>query len=62
MTDDITDMTCADFLSEIGKRTPVALRFSTVVHERGSPESLRDVRGFSVRRREGLEAAFVHHV
>ncbi len=49
VTDDITDLTCADFLSDIGKRTPVALRFSTVTHERGSPESLRDVRGFSVR-------------
>ena len=47
--EDITDLTCAAFLSEIGKRTPVALRFSTVTHERGSPESLRDVRGFSVR-------------
>ena len=46
--EDITDLTCADFLSEVGKRTPVATRFSTVTHERGSPESLRDVRGFSV--------------
>ena len=27
----------------------MATRFSTVVHERGSPESLRDVRGFSVK-------------
>ena len=46
--EDITDLTCADLFSEIGKRTPVATRFSTVTHERGSPESLRDVRGFSV--------------
>ena len=47
--EDITDLTCADLFSEVGKRTPVATRFSTVTHERGSPESLRDVRGFSVR-------------
>lgn len=25
------------------------MRFSTVVHERGSPETMRDVRGFSVK-------------
>jgi len=49
VTDDITDLTCADLFSEIGKRTPVAARFSTVTHERGSPESLRDVRGLSVK-------------
>ena len=49
MTHDVTDQCDSDFLSEVGKRTPVATRFSTVVHERGSPESLRDVRGFSVK-------------
>jgi catalase len=49
VTDDISDLTCADLFSEVGKRTPVATRFSTVTHERGSPESLRDVRGFSVK-------------
>ena len=46
--EDITDLSCADLFGEVGKRTPVATRFSTVTHERGSPESLRDVRGFSV--------------
>ena len=71
VTDDITDLCCADMFSEVGKRTEVTTRFSTVVrllclllllllcrpavwltgrccwqvHERGSPESLRDVRG-----------------
>lgn len=48
VTDDITDLTCADLFSEVGKQTPIAARFSTVTHERGSPESLRDIRGFSV--------------
>lgn len=45
----MTDLCRADFLSSVGKRTPVAARFSTVVHPSGSPESLRDVRGFSVK-------------
>lgn len=45
----MTALCDADFLKEVGKRTPVATRFSTVVHERGSPESLRDVRGYSVK-------------
>ena len=33
----------------VGTKTPVITRFSTVIHERGSPETLRDVRGFSVK-------------
>lgn len=49
VTDDVTDLCRADFMSSVGKRTPVAARFSTVVHPAGSPESLRDVRGFSVK-------------
>ena len=48
VTDDITDLTSADVFSEVGKQTPIAARFSTVTHEKGSPESLRDVRGFAV--------------
>jgi catalase len=49
VTHDVTDICKADFLSSVGKKTPVAARFSTVVHPSGSPESLRDVRGFSVK-------------
>lgn len=49
VTQDVSDLTCADFLSEVGKETPLIARFSTVIHERGSPEHLRDVRGFSVK-------------
>ncbi len=93
VTKDITDLSAAAFLKEIGKKCPVTARLSTVVHERGcaiffrssvhilwqhngtlcpqaevlcqkifmmrvpnkvatlcrSPESLRDVRGFSVK-------------
>ncbi|MBA0824320.1 hypothetical protein Goarm_020996 [Gossypium armourianum] len=29
--------------------TPLIVRFSTVIHERGSPETLRDPRGFAVK-------------
>lgn len=49
VTHDISDICKADFLNSVGKKTPVAARFSTVVHPSGSPESLRDVRGFSVK-------------
>ena len=48
MTDGLKDVTCAGFLQE-GVQTPVAHRFSTVTHEKGSPEDLRDVRGFSTK-------------
>ena len=49
VTNEASDVTMAHFMGEKGRRTPVAARFSTVTHEKGSPESLRDVRGFSVK-------------
>ena len=39
----------ARFLERDGKRTPVIARFSTVGGERGSADSERDPRGFSVK-------------
>ncbi|WOG97709.1 hypothetical protein DCAR_0417050 [Daucus carota subsp. sativus] len=56
VTHDITHLTCADFLRAPGVQTPVIARFSTVVHERGSPETIRDPRGFAVKfyTREGV--------
>jgi hypothetical protein len=30
-------------------QTPLIARFSTVIHERGSPETLRDPRGFAIK-------------
>jgi len=39
----------ADFLSEVGKRTEVAVRFSTVGGESGSADTVRDPRGFAVK-------------
>lgn len=40
--------TAAPFIRE-GKRTPVFTRFSTVAGERGSADTVRDVRGFAVK-------------
>ncbi len=36
-------------LFEKGEKTPVFVRFSTVVHPKGSPEALRDPRGFATK-------------
>lgn len=48
-TNAIPNITLAEPLSTPGKVTPVAVRFSTVVHSRHSPETLRDPRGFAVK-------------
>ena len=49
VTHDVTQYTRADFLSEVGKRTEVFVRFSTVGGEKGSADSERDPRGFAVK-------------
>ena len=41
--------TRAKLFSEKDKKTPVFLRFSTVIHPGGSPQELRDPRGFAVK-------------
>jgi catalase len=41
--------TCAKFLQDPKKRTPVFVRFSTVVGARGSADTARDPRGFAVK-------------
>jgi catalase len=41
--------TRASIFAEAGKRTPVFVRFSTVAGERGSADTVRDVRGFAVK-------------
>ena len=43
------DITKASPFAEVGKRTPVFVRFSTVAGERGSTDTARDVRGFAVK-------------
>ena len=42
-------LTRAKLLQQQGKRTPVLVRFSTVIHSKDSPETLRDPRGFAVK-------------
>lgn len=49
VTDDITKYTKADIFSEVGKKTKVFARFSTVAGERGAADAERDIRGFAVR-------------
>jgi catalase len=48
-TEAITDITRAVPFSQVGKRTPVFVRFSQVVGDRGSADSVRDVRGFATK-------------
>ncbi len=45
----LTDYTRASLFAEAGKQTPVFVRFSTVLGERGSTDTARDVRGFAVK-------------
>ena len=49
VTNDATKYTKAKFLSEVGKRTEVFARFSTVGGEKGSADAERDPRGFAVK-------------
>nr|WP_315249926.1 catalase [uncultured Duganella sp.] len=46
---DLRAVTRAAPFAAQGKRTPVFVRFSTVAGERGSADSVRDVRGFAVK-------------
>lgn len=43
------DLTRASIFAKKGKKTPVFVRFSTVIHPSGSPETLRDPRGFATK-------------
>jgi catalase len=49
VTNDITKYTKAKIFSEIGKKTDLVIRFSTVAGERGSADTVRDVRGFAIK-------------
>lgn len=49
VTADVTQWTKAAFLNQVGKRTPVLLRFSTVAGEQGSADTVRDPRGFAIK-------------
>lgn len=49
VTHDITKYTKAKIFSEIGKKTDLFLRFSTVAGERGAADVERDIRGFAIK-------------
>jgi len=49
VTADVTRYTKAGFLSKVGKKTDVFVRFSTVGGEKGSADAERDPRGFAVK-------------
>lgn len=49
VTHDITPYTKAGIFSEIGKRTEMLARFSTVAGELGAADAERDVRGFALK-------------
>ncbi|AUO11927.1 catalase KatA [Priestia megaterium] len=49
VTNDVSAYTKAAFLSEVGKRTPLFARFSTVAGENGSADTVRDPRGFAIK-------------
>jgi catalase len=49
VTRDITKYTSAKLFSAVGKQTNVLARFSTVAGEKGSADTARDPRGFSVK-------------
>jgi catalase len=49
VTGDITEYTKASLFSEVGKKTDVFVRFSTVAGERGAADAERDIRGFAMK-------------
>src|SRR5690606_31514408 len=49
VTKDITQYTKARIFSEVGKQTPMLIRFSTVAGERGAADAERDIRGVAMK-------------
>ncbi len=49
VTHDITKLTRAKIFSEIGKKTDLFARFTTVAGERGAADAERDIRGFALK-------------
>jgi catalase len=46
---DVPKWTKMKLFSEVGKRTPIYIRFSTVAGSRGAPDTARDPRGFALK-------------
>lgn len=49
VTHDITKYSKAKLFSEVGKKTDLFVRFSTVAGERGAADAERDIRGFAMK-------------
>jgi catalase len=49
VTHDISRYTRARIFSEVGKKTDLFVRFSTVAGERGAADAERDIRGFAIK-------------
>ena len=49
VTNDITRYTRAKIFSEVGKKTEMFARFTTVAGERGAADAERDIRGFALK-------------
>lgn len=49
VTNDVTGLTRAKIFSEIGKKTDLFMRFSSVAGERGAADAERDIRGFAIK-------------
>ncbi|WP_026534448.1 catalase [Arthrobacter sp. H14] len=49
VTNDISQYTGAKIFSEVGKKTDMFARFSTVAGERGAADAERDIRGFALK-------------
>ena len=49
VTNDITQYTRAKIFSEVGKKTEMFARFTTVAGERGAADAERDIRGFALK-------------
>ncbi len=49
VTHDITRFTKASLFSQVGKKTDLFVRFSTVAGERGAADAERDIRGFAMK-------------
>ncbi|PNF22394.1 Catalase [Cryptotermes secundus] len=49
VTNDITRYTKSTVFENVGKRSPIAVRFSTVSGESGSADTIRDPRGFAIK-------------
>ncbi|MDV0429980.1 catalase [Lactiplantibacillus sp. DA1] len=49
LLNDMSAYTKADLFNGVGKKTPLIMRFSQVAGEKGYPDTVRDVRGFSMK-------------